>query len=339
MIHLHWPWAFLLLPLPLLVRWVLTAASDKTSAGLRVPFFSLLNKGQGLGLNTLRWPWLLAIVIWILLLCAFSRPQWLSDPVAKIKTGRDMMLAIDLSSSMEIKDFFLQQQPVDRLVAVKSVVHDFIKKRRGDRIGLIVFGTHAYVQSPLSYDLRSVRTLLDETRIGMIGKQTAIGDAIGLAVKRLHDHPKNRRILILLSDGNNTAGIISAEHAAHFAALDGLRVYTIGIGQSRQMMFPGQTIDQAAILNEGTLKAVAKLSGGRYFRAQNTDELKEIYRTIDQMEKIPIGAEYFHHVIEFYQWPLALALFLSFVFAALKCEFFVLRSQNKNQSFHNLGEF
>ncbi len=338
MIHLHWPWAFLLLPLPLFIRWVVPAVSDSASAGLRVPFFSLLHKGQDLSLRKLRWPWLLSIVIWILLLCAFSRPQWLSDPVAKIKTGRDMMLAIDLSASMEIKDFYIQQQPVDRLTAVKSVVHDFIKKRQGDRIGLIVFGTHAYVQSPLSYDLHSVRTLLDETRIGMIGKQTAIGDAIGLAVKRLHDHPRNQRILILLSDGNNTAGIISAEHAAHFAALEGLRVYAVGIGQYRRSLFSGQHLEQSAILNESTLKAVAKLSDGQYFRAQNTDELKNIYRTIDQMEKIPIGADYFHYVIELYQWPLALALFLSFGFAALKCEFFVSRSQNKNQTLNNLGE-
>lgn len=318
MIHLVWPWAWFLLPLPLLVRVSLPVVRDIHSAALRVPFFETLRQTSGLGLAKARWPMIVSALIWLLLLMALSRPQWLSEPQSHIKTGRDLMLAIDLSSSMEIKDFYIQQQPVDRLVAVKSVLHDFIKQRQGDRMGLIVFGTRAYVQSPLNHDLNSLAILLDETRIGMVGKQTAIGDAIGLAVKRLHDHPRNQRVLILLSDGHNTAGILSAEHAAHYAALEGLRVYAVGIGQYKEALFSGKNIDPASVLNESTLKSVAKLSSGQYFRAQNIEELKTIYQDIDQLEKIPIGADYFQHVIELYQWPLAAALILSFVYAWLK---------------------
>lgn len=318
MIQLTWPWFFLLLPLPLLVRMSLPAVRDQHSAALRVPFFAVLRRDAGLGLSKTPWPLLLSVLIWLLLLLALSRPQWLSEPDSRVKTGRDMMLAIDLSSSMEIKDFYLQQQPVDRLVAVKSVLRDFIKQRQGDRLGLIVFGSKAYVQSPLSHDLHSLAVLLDETRIGMVGKQTAIGDAMGLAVKRLHDHPRHQRVLILLSDGHQTAGVISAEHAAHFAALEGLRVYAIGIGQYKETLFSGKHIDPVSVLNEHTLKSVARLSGGRYFRAQNTDELKSIYQNIDQLEKIPIGADYFQQVIELYPWPLAAALLLSFIYAGLK---------------------
>lgn len=323
MIHFVWPFAFLLLPLPWLVRRLLPPVSDRSSAGLRVPFYQNLAKNMGRQGGKTRWPLILGIVVWILSLAALSRPQWLSEPVDQPKTGRDMMLAVDLSSSMEIKDFFLNAQQVDRLTAVKSVLNDFIKKREGDRLGLILFGTKAYVQSPLSYDLESVAQLLDEAQIRMVGKQTAIGDAIGLAVKRLHDRPKSQRVLILLSDGNNTAGIISAPRAAHFAALEGLRVYTVGIGAKyANPLFGEQQVNQAAVLNESTLKKVAALTRGHYFRAQDTEELQAIYEKIDAMEKVLIGADYYHHVLELYSWPLGFALIFSFIIALLKAQLF-----------------
>jgi Ca-activated chloride channel family protein len=328
MIHLVWPLAFLLLPLPLVIRWLLSPVSDRSSAGLRVPFFNSISNKLNAKTNKTRWPLILGASTWLLLLLAMSRPQWLSDPVDQPKTGRDIMLAVDLSSSMEVQDFFLNEIAVDRLSAVKYVVKEFIKKREGDRLGLILFGSKAYVQSPLSYDLTSIAQLLDEAQIRMVGKQTAIGDAIGLAVKRLHSRPQNQRVLILLSDGNNTAGIIPAPRSAHFAALEGLRVYTIGIGAKyANPMFGAQSVNQAAVLNETTLKTVAQLTRGRYFSAQDVEELQEVYATIDKMEKVVIGQDYYHHVLELYFWPLGAALLLSFILALLKSQL-VIASTN-----------
>ncbi|MBV1872674.1 MAG: VWA domain-containing protein [Gammaproteobacteria bacterium] len=323
MIQLLWPLAFIFLPLPFVVRWLLPPVSDRTSAGLRVPFYKDISQNPDAASAKPRWLLMLGAFIWLLLLCALSRPQWLSDPVDQPKTGRDIMLAVDLSSSMEIEDFVLNEQAVDRLEAVKSVVKGFIKSREGDRLGLILFGSKAYVQSPLSYDLTSVAQLLDEAQISMVGKQTAIGDAIGLAVKRLHNRPLNQRVLILLSDGNNTSGIIPAPRAAHFAALEGLRVYTIGIGaRSASSLFTSKAVSQAAMLNETTLKTVAQLANGRYFRAQDVEELKQVYSTIDEMEKVVVGQDYYHHVLELYFWPLGAALMLSFLLALSKSQVF-----------------
>ena len=321
MIHCVWPWAFALLPLPFLIRWILPSVRDQSSAALWVPFMSQLADKSGFRVSRGKWSLYLALLIWILLLAALSRPQWLSEPVDKPKSGRDMMLAVDLSASMETKDFILDEVAIDRLDAVKTVVTDFIKKREGDRVGLILFGTKAYVQSPLSFDLNSVAQLLDEAEIRMVGKMTAIGDAISLAVKRLHARPENQRVLILLSDGNNTAGILPAARAAHFASLEGLTVYTIGIGaQYNTGILGNNKVNRAVILNETTLKAVAKLTGGEYFRAMDLAQLREIYDVIDEREKVVSGAEYFHNVLELYHWPLGAALVLSFLFALFKSQ-------------------
>ncbi|MBV1870252.1 MAG: VWA domain-containing protein [Gammaproteobacteria bacterium] len=337
MIQLLWPLVFLFLPLPFVVRGLLPPVSDRTSAGLRVPFYKDISQNLNAASGKPRWLLVLGALIWLLLLCALSRPQWLSDPVDQPKTGRDIMLAVDLSSSMEIEDFILNEQAVDRLEAVKSVVKGFIKSREGDRLGLILFGSKAYVQSPLSYDLTSVAQLLDEAQISMVGKQTAIGDAIGLAVKRLHNRPLNQRVLILLSDGNNTSGIIPAPRAAHFAALEGLRVYTIGIGaRSANPLFTNKAVSQAAMLNETTLKTVAKLANGRYFRAQDVEELKQVYSTIDEMEKVVIGQDYYHHVLELYFWPLGAALLLSFLLALSKSQVLsFLKNETPSELFIN----
>ena len=333
MIHCVWPWAFVLLPVPFLVRWLLPSVRDQSSAALWVPFMSQLAGKSGRIGSRGRWSLYLALLIWILLLAALSRPQWLSEPVDKPKSGRDMMLAVDLSASMETKDFILNEMAVDRLQAVKSVVTDFIKKREGDRVGLILFGTKAYVQSPLSFDLNSVAQLLDEAEIRMVGKMTAIGDAIGLAVKRLHARPDNQRVLILLRDGNNTAGILPAARAAHFAALEGLTVYTIGIGaQYNTGLLGNNKVNRAVILNETTLKAVAKLTGGRYFRAMDLAQLRDVYDVIDKREKVVSGAEYFHNVLELYHWPLAVALILSFMFALFKSQISILNVSPSNET-------
>jgi len=314
MIHLVWPWVFILIPLPFLIRQILPSAQNKASAALKVPFFKQLVKFKGYKPTKVKWPAYLAGLIWLLLLLAFSRPQWLSDPVDIAQTGRDIMLAIDLSASMETDDYFINEQKVDRLTAVKHVLQEFISKREGDRIGLILFANKAYVLTPLSFDLNAVSLMLEETETRVIGKMTAIGDAIGLAVKRLHEHPDNHRVLILLSDGNDTAGILPAGRAAHFAGLEGLTVYTVGIGSKKNQGFFDNS-NNPGTLNEAGLNVIAKLTNGKYFRAENYKELQGIYKTIHKLEPIDIGSERFHKIVELYHWPLGCALILSFLYA------------------------
>ena len=319
MIHLLWPWVFILLPLPAIIRLLLPGVHNQATAALKVPFFKQLINITGFKPEKTKWPIILAMLIWLLLLLAFSRPQWLSDPVDITQTGRDIMIAIDLSASMETDDYFIEEKRVDRLTAVKHVLRDFINKRNGDRIGLIVFANKAYVLSPLSFDLKAVIKMLEETETRMIGKMTAIGDAVGLAVKRLHEHPENHRVLVLLSDGNDTTGILPAGRAAHFAGLEGLNVYSIGIGNKPGMgLFGNDKSKNPTALNETSLKQVARLTNGKYFRAEDYNDLKGIYKTIHNLEPIDIGSERFNKIIELYHWPLGLALVLSFMYAVFK---------------------
>lgn len=319
MIHLLWPWAYILLPLPLIVRQLLPGTQNKATAALKVPFFKQVINATGKKPVAGKWPIYLATMIWLLLLVAFSRPQWLSDPIDIPQTGRDIILAVDLSASMETDDFYIADLKVDRLTAVKYVLGDFIKQRDGDRIGLILFANKAYVQTPLSFDLNALTQMLNEAETRMIGKMTAMGDAIGLAVKRLHEHPNNHRVLILLSDGNDTAGILPAERAAHFAGLESLKVYTIGIGSKKTPgLFSKTNRNNPVILNETALKTVAKLTNGRYFHAADFAQLQDVYQTINNLEPIDIGAERFHNITELYHWPLGIALLLSFFYASLK---------------------
>ena len=208
MMQLEWPWAFMLLPLPLIIRLLLPATASIKDAALRVPTLEYFNLQTSISQQTVntRWLLLLAIIAWCCLIFATARPQWLGDRVDLPISGRDLMLAVDLSESMLEQDFELNGQLLNRLQAVKKVAGDFIQQREGDRIGLILFGEQAYLQTPLTFDLKTVNTLLQESAIGLAGKSTAIGDAIGLAIKRLRDKDKNSRVLIVLTDGRNTAG-------------------------------------------------------------------------------------------------------------------------------------
>lgn len=331
MIQLIWPWAYILLPLPFIIRKLLPSAHNKATAALKVPFFKQLLNSTGYKPVNTKWPLYLATLIWLLMLLAFSRPQWLSDPIDIPQTGRDIMIAVDLSASMETDDFYIEDLKVDRLTAVKHVLNNFIKQREGDRIGLILFGNKAYVQTPLSFDLQAVSQMLNETETRMIGKMTAMGDAIGLAVKRLHEHPSKHRVLILLSDGNDTTGILPAERAAHFAGLEGLSVYTIGIGSKQaEGLFNKKSASNPTVLNETTLKTVAKLTNGRYFRAADFQQLQGVYKTINRLEPIDIGAKRFHKIVELYQWPLGIALLLSFIYIFLKNQTFETFAFKKN---------
>jgi len=317
MISFHWIWVLLLLPLPLLVRWGLSEQKAPEQAALKVPFIDDF-AGSTTTLKSSQQPWVLIIasVAWVLLVLAAARPQWLGEPIEQAISGRDLMLAVDVSGSMSEQDFVLNNHRIDRLSATKQVATDFIRRRIGDRIGLILFGTTAYVQTPLTFDRKTVATLLNEAFIGITDDKpaTSIGDAIGLAVKRLKDKKSKSHVLILLTDGANTAGEVTPLQAADIAAQNHLKIYTIGIGADEVIihsLFGNQKVNPSADLDEKTLKAIADKTGGKYFRARNTKELTQIYALLDQLEPVKKDKQYYRPMTELYPWPLALALFLT----------------------------
>jgi Ca-activated chloride channel homolog len=322
MIEFAWPWLFTLLPLPWLIRWLVPPATPAEQAALIVPFLDDFTGGESRqGLPSSILPLTLAIIAWILLIVAGARPQWLGEPIEQAVSGRDLMLAVDLSGSMEEQDFIINNQRVDRLTATKWVASEFINRRVGDRIGLILFGTNAYLQTPLTFDRKTVVTLLNESAIGLAGDNTAIGDAIGLAVKRLGHQQNNSRVLILLTDGANTAGEVSPIKAAELAAEQQLKIYTIGIGADEMIVrgfFGTQRVNPSRDLDEKTLTAIAEKTGGRYFRARDIDELEQIYQLLDQLEPVEKDKQYFRPKTELYYWPLAVALLLASFIALLR---------------------
>jgi len=317
---LAWPWMLLALPLPLLVRKLTAPVVGTQDAGLRVPSFRgfavLADRSEVEQL--LNWRFWIAVIAWALLVLAAARPERIGDELDVPVSGRNLMLAVDLSGSMDAKDFELGSRRVDRLTATKAVAGDFINRREGDRIGLILFGERAYLQVPLTLDRQTVNTLLLEAFIGLAGEKTAIGDAITLAVKRIYDQGSEagEQVLILLTDGANTAGEIDPLKAAELAQQIGLRVYTIGIG-AEQMVVSSITggmrrVNPSADLDEETLTQIASLTGGRYFRAKDTAGLQDIYRLLDEMEPVAEPEAGFRPVKSLFYWPLA----GSFVLAA-----------------------
>ena len=320
MIHFEWPLLLFALPLPLLIRWLIPAEIPVEESALKVPFLSDFSEGSSQSVSQAQqWPLLLASIAWCLLVLASARPQWLGDPIEQAVSGRDLMLAVDLSASMEEQDFFINKQAVDRLTAIKAVATDFINRRVGDRVGLVLFGTNAYLQTPLTFDRKTVQTLLNEAVIGLAGENTAIGDAIGLAVKRLKSQPADSRVLILLTDGANTAGEITPIKAAELAKDNQLKIYTIGVGADEMIVrsfFGSRKVNPSRDLDENTLVKVAESTGGKYFRARNSDELNNIYMILDQLEPVEKDKQYFRPHSELYPWPLSLALGLvSFICA------------------------
>ncbi|MEQ1529112.1 MAG: VWA domain-containing protein [Methylococcales bacterium] len=321
-LEFEWPWLLLVLPLPLLIRWFVPANMPLEQAALKVPFLDDFAGGETRTLSqSQQWPLFMAAVAWILLVIACTRPQWLGEPIEQAVSGRDLMLAVDLSGSMQEQDFVIEKQRVDRLTATKYVAGDFINRRVGDRIGLILFGTQAYLQTPLTFDRKTVEILLNESAINLAGESTAIGDAIGLAVKRLKQQKDNSRVLILLTDGANTAGEVTPLKAAELAADNHLKIYTIGVGADEMLVrsfFGTQKVNPSRDLDEKTLTAIADKTGGRYFRARNTEELNKIYQILDQLEPVEKDKQYFRPRSELFYWPLALALSISALLAIAK---------------------
>lgn len=319
MMHLHWPWLLLLLPLPWLLRLWLPARPQAEQSALKVPFLEDFGDGESrVTSSDLRWPLWLAAMAWVCLVLAAARPQWLGEPLEQSVSGRDLMLAVDVSGSMEERDFIISKQRVDRLTAIKFVAGEFIQRRVGDRLGLILFGTHAYLHVPLTFDRKTVETLLHEAfiRITEDDPQTSIGDAIGLAIKRLQEQKTDSRVLILLTDGANTAGELSPLKAAELAADHHLKIYTIGVGADEMLvrdLFGSRRVNPSVDLDEKTLTAIADTTGGRYFRARNSEELAQIYLELDKLEPIEKDKQYFRPKSELFHWPLAAALLLTAV--------------------------
>jgi Ca-activated chloride channel family protein len=307
-----WPWLLLAIPLPLLAR-VLMPARANPQPALRVPWGERLRRvasGGVLEVGSRGFPWM-AMLAWCLLCVAAARPQQLGPPIAPPQVGRDMMLAVDLSASMGEEDMELGGRLVDRLTAAKAVLADFLDRRVGDRIGLVVFGDRAFALTPLTLDRDSVRQQLDASVVGLAGRATALGDAIALSTKRLQQQRTEQRVLIVLTDGVNTAGVLEPAKAAQIARDAGVRIHAIafgGEGGGALSLFGLRLPAGGDEVDEAGLQKIAQLTGGRFFRARDTEALAGIYAEIDALEPVQRQGQAVRPKIERYPWPLGLAL-------------------------------
>lgn len=319
MITLAWPWVLAALPLPLLVL-LLPRARPAAGAALRLPFYRDLSGVAGEGTRSRsRWRLALAVLAWALLVLAAARPQWVGEPVSLPVSGRDLMLAVDISGSMEQRDYELKGSLVTRLAVVKAVAARFVERRPEDRIGLILFGSRAYVQTPLTFDGATVAAMLQDSVVGLAGRETAIGDAIGLAVKRLQDQPEGNRVLVLLSDGENTAGNLDPMAAAELARQAGVRIYTIGM-TGAELRLPGvfgmRLPPRGGGFDPTTLKRIAETTGGAFFSVSDREQLESVYQELDRLEPTERDERTYRPRRALFIWPAAGALLLS-VFTAI----------------------
>ena len=307
------PWLLLLAPLPWLIRGFLPAHLERKAA-VRVPFLQRLSRLAGLepgsGVAVAKRPvsqWLVLSLAWLLVVAAIARPQWLEEPIIKELPMRDLLVAVDLSGSMETQDFTdAGGNTVDRLTAVKQVLDAFLARRDGDRVGLILFGSAAFVQAPFTGDIEVVRELLDEAQIRMLGPRTMLGDAMGLAINLFERSEVDERVLIVLTDGNDTGSLVPPERAAEIARDNGVVVHTIAIGD------PTAVGEQA--LDEKTLKNIAVNTGGGYFRANDTQELESIYDHLDEINPRQVETQSYRPLSDLYYWPLAGAMLLTLLY-------------------------
>lgn len=320
-----WPWAVLLIFIPFITRWIMPAKRVETNVipvALKVPFFgrlsSFLTAGQ---LPSSKKIAVLLCLSWIFFVLACMRPVQFDNALPLPRQARNIMLTIDVSGSMAEQDFDLNGRPVTRLTLVKNVVDDFIQKRTDDNIGLVVFGTEAYLYTPLSFDKKTLRSLFDEVGIGIAGEKTAIGDAIAKAVEGVAGAPADSRIVILLSDGYANAGVIDLEKATALAEKQNVKIYTVGIGSNQQIVntfFTTLAINPSLDLDEASLQEIARRTGGQYFRAKTSKELQEIYTAIDKLEKTDDEALSVRPQIEWFYVPLFISMIFLLIGAILK---------------------
>lgn len=310
-IELAWWWMLALLPLPLLIYW-LTPSARKT-APIYLTYLPRADAKSSPKNVSAR---VLAALVWIALIIAAARPVWYGDPVTTQPKHRDLMLVVDLSYSMSQKDMKQGDNYIDRLSAVKHVLTDFIAKRQGDRLGLVLFADHAYLQTPLTLDRNTISEQLNSAVLRLIGTKTAIGEGIGLATKTFIDSDAPQRVMILLSDGSNTAGVLDPIEAAKIAKKYQATIYTIGVGAGEmtvQDFFMTRKVNTASDLDEKTLMEIAKMTGGQYFRARDSQQLATIYDTINSLEPVSEGSQTWRPEQEWFGIPLGIALVLSVV--------------------------
>lgn len=320
----YWPWMVLLLGLPFLVQW-LWPRSDPEQAELAGRQDTLLHpaleqlQASFTGFRphssiSSRMYRVSATVLWICLTLTMMRPQWLEPYTETRAEGYDLMLAVDTSHSMEALDFTVNNAQVTRMAVLKGVLNKFISGREGDRVGLLIFGSQAYTIAPLTYDLEAVRQQLAEVVPNIAGQGTAMGDAIGLGIKKLRERPAGSRVLILVADGDNNAGVMTPLDAARLAAQYGIRIYVIGVGSTQasvQIIEDGQLTARDDLgMDETALREVAAVTDGAYFRATDTSALEEIYSLIDTLEKSRAESRTVLIPHPLYIWPLGLALLL-----------------------------
>ncbi len=315
MLEFEYIWMFLLLPLPIII-WLILPAYKEKQESIRIPFFEEISSATGIKpsqgavinkLNLLQK--LLAPIIWILLIAAIAKPQWVDDPIVKIESARDLLLAVDISQSMDARDYKdALGNRIDRLEAVKLVLDDFITKRKGDRIGLILFGGGAYPQVPFTLDHKTCRLLLNQAETGMAGPQTVIGDAIGLGIKLFEESNVDERVMILLTDGNDTGSKMPPLKAAEIAEQNGIIIHTIGIGD------PNANGENKVDLD--VIKKIANSTGGKFFRGEDTKGLQTIYKTLDELNPQNYESQSYRpkHPLFFYPIGLAISLLTAYHF-------------------------
>ncbi|AGH81742.1 von Willebrand factor type A domain-containing protein [Psychromonas sp. CNPT3] len=309
-------WLFLILPLPLLARYFLKAASQQHTQ-VWIPL-ATGSKQSFLQQTQSKFGAFILLLAWTLVIVALAKPIYYGEPIRAQQQSRNMILSLDLSGSMNEVDMRLDGQSVTRLSLVKSLLKKFVATRQGDRLGLILFADHAYLQTPLTFDLKTIAQRIEETQIGLVGIRTAIGESIAIAIKRFVKNKNKQRILILLTDGSNTAGRIKPLQAARQAAKNHITIYTIGIGADsmlKQGFWGQQRINPSADLDEKSLTEIAKLTGGQYFRAKDQQQLEKIYQIINQLEPIDSEKLKYRPQRDLFYYPLAGALLLLIFYA------------------------
>ncbi len=322
MMQFHWPWMIFLLLLPA-AQWLWRRTTAEVDQDQRQRHITLLhpqldllqqafNGSRPQGSTGTRLHRLLVLLLWLGLTLALMRPQWLQPYTQERIQGYDLLLAVDASHSMEALDFSVQGQQVSRIQVVKGVMGRFLEQRKNDRVGLIIFGNQAFVLSPLTLDRQAVRELLDNLVPRIAGDGTAMGDAIGLGIRKLRERPPGSRVLILVADGENTAGTIPPLDAARLAATEGIRIYTIGVGSHRKevpIVEEGRLVTRTDLgFDESLMRQIAEETGGAYFRANDADALEKISARINELEKTHAESRTVYVPRPLYRWPLGLAM-------------------------------
>jgi Ca-activated chloride channel family protein len=316
MLHFAYPWMFLLLPLPLLVHW-LAPAHHEPRLAVYVPFMNVLARVAG-GVSAegtvitrrRRLQFIQIVLVWLAVVTAAARPLWLGEPIVRELPMRDLLVALDLSGSMETQDFTDSSGEVSqRLTAAKQVLDSFLARRDGDRVGLVFFGSAAFLQAPFTDDLGVVRELLDEAQVRMLGPRTVLGDAIGMSIPLFERSEVDERVLIALTDGNDTGSLVPPARAAEIARDHGIRIFTIAMGD------PQAAGEQA--LDEATLRAVAETTGGGYYHADDRAELEAVYAELDRLTPRQVESQSYRPEHELFHWPIGFAIGLSLLYFGL----------------------